>query len=88
MSVLLNNPAETLAPISSKTNNPPKKKKGGGGGGGGVGGEQQKRRQTVGYDSLVERRLCRDGIRRGAYRLVLLHHTLRACDIICFGNRF
>ena len=48
---------------------------------------QQKRRQTVVADSLVERRLCRDGIRRVAYRLVLLHHTLRACDIICFGNR-
>jgi hypothetical protein len=51
------------------------------------GAEQQKRRQTVVPDSLVERRLCRDGIRRGAYRLVSLHHALRARDIICFGNR-
>ena len=24
----------------------------------------------------------------GAYDLVSLHHALRACDIICFGNRF
>ena len=37
---------------------------------------------------VLERMLSRDGIRRGAYRLVLLHHTLRACDIICFENRF
>jgi hypothetical protein len=51
------------------------------------GAEQQKRRQTVVPDSLVERRLCRDGIRRGAYDYISHHHTLRACDIICFGNR-
>ena len=51
------------------------------------GAEQQKRRQTVVPDSLVERRLCRDGIRRGAYDYISHHHALRACDIICFGNR-
>ncbi|MDO8505625.1 MAG: hypothetical protein Q7S48_03545, partial [bacterium] len=51
------------------------------------GAEQQKRRQTVVPDSLVERRLCRDGIRRGAYDYISHYHTLRACDIICFGNR-
>ena len=51
------------------------------------GAEQQKRRQTVVSDSLVERRLCCDGIRRGAYDLLSHHHTLRACHIICFGNR-
>jgi len=52
------------------------------------GAEQQKRRQTVVPDSLVERRLCRDGIRRGAYRLVSLHHARGACHIICFENRY
>ena len=51
------------------------------------GAEQQKRRQTVVLDSLVERRLCRDGIRRGAYHLVSNHHTLRACHISDFGNK-
>ena len=39
-------------------------------------------------DSLVERRLCRDGIRRGAYDSVSLHHALRACHIICFEKRY
>jgi len=52
------------------------------------GAEQQKRRQTVVPDSLVERRLCRDGIHRGAYDLVSSHHTLRACHIICFEKRY
>jgi len=52
------------------------------------GAEQQKRRQTVVSDSLVERRLCRDGIRRGAYDYISHRHALRACDIICFENRF
>jgi len=41
------------------------------------GAEQQKRRQTVVSDSLVERRLCRDGIRRGAYDYISHHHALR-----------
>jgi hypothetical protein len=39
------------------------------------------------FRSVSERTMCRDGIRIGAYTLVLLHHALRACDIICFGNR-
>jgi len=45
------------------------------------GAEQQKRRQTVVSDSLVERRLCRDGIRRGAYDYILNYHARGACDI-------
>ena len=44
--------------------------------------EQRERRQTVVPDSLVERTLCRGGIRIGAYRLVSLHHALRAYHFI------
>jgi len=32
--------------------------------------EQQKRKQAVVSDSLVERMLCRDGVRRGAYNSI------------------
>ena len=39
------------------------------------------------FRSVSERMLGCDGIRRGAYRLVWLHHALRACHIICFESR-
>ena len=42
------------------------------------GAEQQKRRQTVVPDSLVERRLCRDGVRRGAYDYISNYKSLGA----------
>ena len=40
------------------------------------------------FRSVSERTMCRDGIRIGAYTLVLLHHALRACHIICFEKRY
>jgi hypothetical protein len=40
-----------------------------------------RRNGTVVPDSLVERMLCRDGIRREAYIYISHHHTLRASHI-------
>jgi len=54
------------------------------------GATERERKNTVVSDSILKWTLRRDGIRRGAYDYISLHHTLRACDIItslCFGNR-
>jgi peptide deformylase len=51
-----------------------------------VGATERERKNTVGDDSVLKWTLRRDGIRRGAYDYISHHHTLRACDIICFEN--
>ena len=51
------------------------------------GATERERRNTVVPDSILKWTLRRDGIRRGAYDYISHHHTLCACDIICFGNR-
>jgi hypothetical protein len=51
------------------------------------GATERERRNTVVPDSILKWTLRRDGICRGAYDYISHHHTLCACDIICFGNR-
>ena len=42
------------------------------------------------FQRVLERMLCRDGIRIGAYDYISHHHILGACHItsLCFENRF
>ncbi len=43
------------------------------------------------FQRVLERMLCRDGIRRGAYDYISHHHARGACEVItshCFENRF
>ena len=44
--------------------------------------EQRERRNALVPESILERTLCRGGIRIGAYSLISLHHVLRAYHII------
>jgi len=78
--LLWRNPTSPVTTIPKKENGSRGKSKQNAWWRGEGGAEQQKRRQTVVSDSLVERRLCRDGIRRGAYNYISNYKSLGAWD--------
>lgn len=75
---------ETRHRHSKIQKNPRQTKKHGVGGEARADTEQRERKNAVVPDSILERTLGCDGIRRGAYDYISHHHTLRACDIITY----